>query len=225
MILANPRHFWQINRRYAVVALVYFCLFGAPLAVAQISISNGRASVAGQITVPEGVSDVIHDVDTKAFTCTQVRPLKDGEVIASMNSTDQLISVNTVPLRIGTEYVQYPILAWIISKGHDLFLSPATLKFKIDIKAGTVVHTDGPLAFDVKTERSIKAGDSIAVILISFTGGPAILSAETGEGTTIGSTAQPWFTAFPGYVKPDDRSAIIQAFQIEKDYVRLELSR
>ena len=221
MIQLNARHLSQTRRRYAVVLLSCFSFLGAALAAAQISISNGRAYVAGQITIPEGISDVIHDIDNNAFTCNQVRPLKDGEIVASTNSTNQLISTSTVPLRIGTGHVQYPILAWIIiPKGGDRFLSPATLKFKIAIKAGTVLHTEGPLAFDVRTERTIKVGDSISVILISFTAGPAILSAEAGEGTTTSSVPQPWFTAFPSNLKPDDRRSTIEAWRIEKDYVR-----
>ena len=138
-------------------------------------------------------------------------------MLATMMSNDQSYSVDTVPLLIGINEVQYPILSIVnTSKGQQRAIMPAVLKFKTDIKAGKSLHSKDSDSFLIETKRSIKAGDSIPVFLIN---GPVILSVEAADGTKKGSKTQPWFTAIAG--KPADNYLrdSIECWRIEIDHV------
>lgn len=214
--------------------LTSFCLAALPLllftfnaAYAQpaISISKDasgktRTFLASQFTIPTGFSGLFYNVDNSIFTCTLVQPLKEGDTIATIASHDQSWSAAKTPLLIGTDRVQYPIFATMtFSNGNTRAPLPAVLKFKIDIKAGAVLHSTADAksnTFIIETKKAIKAGDSIPVLFIN---GPSILSVEATAKTKASSGSQPWFIAFVTESKPDDKRESIEAWRIEKDYV------
>lgn len=206
-----------------VLAVVAIMLVAAPAANAQQpgdskdTSRKTRTFVPGQIEISDDVASLIYDVDNNVFRCTQKVGLKSGAVLAAMGSEDQTWSVNTLPLSIGNGEVRYPAFADVRtpSRGRRVLL-PASVKLHIDIKAGEVLHSNGPLAFDIKTNRSIKADQIVSVLFINGKNNkPSILSVEAAEG---GDT-QPSFTAFLRDDTPDARRAAIAAWQIEQDHV------
>jgi hypothetical protein len=168
--------------------------------------------LAGQMSVPKGLSGLFVPIDNNTFTCTVVKPLSDGDVLASMGARGQSWSIET-------NAAGDPIFAMLKgTDGQDRALLPAVLKLKIDIKAGAVLHisTEGKLSFDVETKRAIKAGDSISVLYIN---GPSIISFEADDRTGTSSEAQPWFTAFVDDEKPASRRGDVDAWRTERNYV------
>lgn len=79
--------------------------------------------------------------------------------------------------------------------------------------------------FVIKAKRSVKAGDEIPVLVVSGASGDAmsVLSVEATEGATEPSKTEPWFTAFPEATTMQDRAAAIEAWRIEKGYVKSPL--
>jgi len=72
----------------------------------------------------------------------------------------------------------YPLAA--MAKGADgerRLLMPATLKFKMDLKAGEVLHLDG---YDIETQQAVKAGESAQALVIN---GSVIISLTTTRET------------------------------------------
>jgi hypothetical protein len=149
-------------------------------------------------------------IDNKTFTCS-LSPLKlkdwvqdkakDGkQVLAAMVSSGRAVSIDTED--------GYPIMAVIEgSDGDDRILMPAVLTFKVDLKAGAVLHSDG---YDIETKRAIKVGDSIPTLYIS---GPAIISV----GATEETVANPLVSVFHAGSK--NRSATIGVWRIGRTYV------
>ena len=173
---------------------------------------GGRTFFAGQTSLSVDLAAELHAFDNDIFTCTAVRPLKAGDVVAMMLSEDQGWSVAKTP--IGTDKVAYPVMAMLKrSDGKFLSVFPAILKINTDIKAGAVLHAG---SHEIKTTRSIKAGDSIPVL---FIGWRSILSVGATDRATKDSEAQPWFTVFEGDAKLDERHDTFEAWRIEKEYV------
>jgi hypothetical protein len=175
--------------------------------------SNGKAStfLPAKITAFE-----IPSVDIQAFFCTPVKPLNKGEEIAAQiqitGGQEYCWSTTTVPLLVGTNSVQYPILA--LQKNQTVY--PVVLKAKVDIKAGDVIHSDG---YEIEVKRSVKAGYSIPAVCVIGNRVLSVLSVEAAEGANKSSEAKPWFTAFKEDTKANDRDAAIEAWRIEKNHV------
>ena len=186
-----------------------------------IKARNGTLGVMGGAAL-----GALSPVDNKAFSCTPVHPLKEGDVLAAKTSNEQSWSTDKVPLSIGTHNVTYPIMGLIArhypGKEYMTFWAfhPTVLKAKIDIKPG-VIHSGG---YAITVTRPVKSGDSIPAICDGF---GYVLSAEAAEGADKSSEAKPWFTAFkegiePGDkvgIGPDDIAAAIEAWRIEREHV------
>lgn len=206
---------FKMKSKSILIVLLVGVFFVISIANAQplISISsNGKVSLAGQISVPKDVGDAFQKDDNEIFTYTPAQPLKGGDVIAATVSDDQSWSVRTKP--IGTKKVQYPVIAMVrASDGIFYILTPGVLKLKVDIKAGEALHSND---YDIETKRSLKAGDSIPVL---HCGNRSLISVEAAEGIKKGVKAEPWFTAF---LKENSgtRNATIEAWRIEMDHVK-----
>ena len=185
-------------------------------ASAQISMSKNADGatttyLAGQIPVPNGLMGMYAAIDNKTFTCTLIQQLKDGDLLPAMVSTAQAFSIDRV-------HAGYPLLAMIKGPdGEHRALMPALLKFKIDIQPGEVLHSDN---LDIETTRKIKAGDSVTVLYIN---GPVILSVEAAEedrkAPEFPAKAKPWFTVFYNDINTKSRSATIDVWRVETNYV------
>jgi ankyrin repeat protein len=178
---------------------------GAPA----ISISrdaSGRTTtfLAGQMSVPKGLTGMFPTIDNNTFTCTLLRPLRDGDVLAAMVSTAEARSIEKA--------AGYPVLAVITASDGGLrAFMPAVLTFKADIEAHAVLRADG---FEIETARSIKAGTPIPVLYVN---GPVILSAEVVEDrteSTRGGQSTPLLSVFLS--GSQNRAATIGAWRIEK---------
>jgi len=191
---------------------------------AQASGSDGRTRtfLGGQLDLD---SD-FQPVDNKSFTYRPVQPLAKHDALVAMVSSDQAWSVYTAGAAqrsqdekgdstndrtsardVGAVLAKYPVVGMVkTSDGNIHWLYPAVLKAKTDIQAGKVVQGDG---YQIETERSVKAGDSISVLVV----GGVILSIE---GT---AASKPWFTASKNGARPNDRASAIKAWRIEKAYV------
>jgi hypothetical protein len=156
----------------AAVAIGIVIFWNAQPAISIPADSNARTFLAGEITVSVDLASVAN----KAFTFTLVHPLKAGDVIAAMTSDDQAWSIDKIPLLIGTNKVQYPILASIKSSdGNFHTVLPGVLKSKVSINAGVAVHFGG---YQIDVDRPVKAGESISSLLVAFAGGYSFLSVE-----------------------------------------------
>jgi len=146
------------------------------------------------MSVPNGLADLFPAIDNEAFTCSLVSPVenwlrnraKPGDVSAAMVSSRGSISLD--------KEAGYPILAMFTIKASDgslgvLAVMPGTLRFKIDVEAGSVLHSGG---FDIETEQAFKAGDSVPVLYIA---GPVIFSVRATEAKA-GSRPAPLVRVF-----------------------------
>ena len=177
--------------------------------------ATANAQLAGTITLEANPS-----VDTpgpdgftysnEAFACDFVQV--KGEVLVAYTSESGAMSINTMPVTDGENVVRYPVMSTIkVLGGEFRIVLPAVLKAKIIIKTGDIVHYGG---YVIEATRTIKAGDSISVLVV---GGTSVLSVEAGEG------AKPWFTAFKEGAKlNNDRAAAFEAWRIEKDYAKAQ---
>lgn len=183
------------NYRALTIALLVSLLFAISFANAQTkrpktSDVNDNATTfeTAQLTVTQELSSLFYDVDNDIFACTLANgPLQQGDVIDVMASKNQTWSVNTVPLPVGTAKIKCPIIGAVKGLNGDVqVLLPALMRFKVDIPAGRVLHSTGSLGFDIESTRSIKAGDTIAVLFVS---GPATLAIEATDRTADKSEA------------------------------------
>jgi hypothetical protein len=168
--------------------------------------SKSRTFGAGQIRINAELADLFYVIDNDAFVCTPIEePRRQGAVLAAIGSADQTWSVNATPLANGIRTVRYPVLADVrTSNGERRVLIPATLVVKKHIKAGEVLHSKDPTAFDIETTRSMKAGESLSVLFINGKNNtPSILSVETANGS-------PSFTAFLSSESAHARRAAIE---------------
>ena len=152
-------------------------------------------------------------IDNERFLCTPIEePRTLGAVLDAIGSADQTWSVKATSLSNGSRAVRYPIFGDVrTASGERRVLIPATLKVKIDIQAGQILHTKDPLVFDITATRSIKAGESFSVLFINGKNDtPSILAVETANGA-------PFFTAFLRNEDPEARRAAIEAWRIESD--------
>ena len=184
------------------------------------SSGHSRTFLASTVTVPDGVQDLLYMGDTNTFTCSLIQPIKGGDTIPAMMSEDQWWSAAKTPLLIGTNKVQiqYPVFGMLpkCSDGIGKVLLPAVMKIKSDIKAGEVIECKGTdRVFAIETARSLKAGDTISVLLMN---GPAILSVEAASGSE-GSDTKPLLTVFGSKWKPEIRRGWIEAWRTEREYV------
>ena len=199
-----------INTSLVVFSIV-LAVCGRIIAQPAISISSdpsgkSRAFLSGAISI----SGDIQTIETKSFTCIPVKAFKKGDKVAAMLSDDQAWSVDKMPLQVGTNKVQFPILAMVkCSDGfHGIF--PAVLKMKADVVAGETLKADG---YQIDSNRAVKAGNSISVLLI----GDSLLSAEAAEEVKNKSESKPWFTAHKDEMKPGERAALVEAWRIENE--------
>lgn len=88
--------------------------------------------------------------------------------------------------------------------------------------AADTTHYDG---FVITAKRSVKIADEIPVFVVGGASGGAmtVLSVEAAEGATDPSEAKPWFAAFPEATTLRDRNDAIEAWRIEKGYVKSAL--
>jgi len=172
------------------------------------STGKSRTFLAGELTISQDITAVLHAFDNPIFTCTLVNPIKKGDVVAAMVSDDQAWSIDKTQMG-------YPILGMMKSSDgefHSAF--PAVLKVKIAVKPGTVLHSG---KYNIEATQSIKAGASIPVFLVDN----ALLSINASRGIRNGSKAQPFFMVFASNAKPDEQRAVIEAWRIEKNHVSL----
>jgi len=173
---------------------------GVPLIV----ITDGKSYLAGEINVDAGLTTI----SNKVFSCVPVHPFKKGAVVAAQVSDDEGWSVETAQLAVGTRKVSFPVLALV----HRQTVYPARLKVNLDIKPGVAIQMDG---YEIESARSIKAGESIAVLVSS---GSAMFSAESVGN---GSKAKPAFSAYKAGTKSSERSAALRAWRTVKNHRRI----
>jgi len=165
-----------------------------------------RTFLAGQASMGRDLSGV----ETKAFTVTLPMPFKEGQAIPALTSEDQAWSLAKHGMQVGTRQIDYPIWAMVkcADGWHTIF--PAILKFKIDMKAGAVLHVDD---LQIDSKRAAKAGDSVSIILVNSATGFSMLSIETTQPSA------PWFTAYKDGLPPAGRHAALEAWRAARDYV------
>lgn len=146
---------------------------------AQISIqtnSDGTSSVslAGQMSVPEGMDKIFTDIDNTLFSCSVVAPVKSffqrvkgKATLAAMVSDKGAISID--------HEEGLPIEAII---GGVVFV-PAKCTFKADVPAAAD-RTVGK--FRVHTTRAFKAGERV-VVLYGTQKTAALMSRTSGGGS------------------------------------------
>jgi hypothetical protein len=225
--ISHPMRTPLFSRRALTITIPAGMFLETPAIAAHqpdISMSNDtnggtRIFQAAQLDVTQEIAELFYDVDSDVFSCTLVSgPIKSGDAISVMASEDQAWSIRTVPLSIGTNIVNYPVLASVKgSNGSVLILLPAVLKIKVDINASEILHSSDPPGFDIRTSKLIKAGESTPAFFVS---GPSILSIEANEGTSNRFDAQPWFAAFQSDDTPGNRGAAFEAWRVERDHVR-----
>jgi hypothetical protein len=140
-------------------------------------------------------------IDNATFSCSLVRPVSDGDVLAAMVSAGVSRSIEKA--------AGYPVLTMIkASDGGVRAFIPALLKFKTNLEAHAVLHVAG---FDIETARPITAGDAIPVWYVN---GPAILSAEADGHRKDDPEGKPtpWLSVFPATM--EGRDATIAAWRI-----------
>jgi hypothetical protein len=198
------------------------CVAGIAIALAgcadkQVASSDAPGKsitfASGQIKISGYLVDLVYIIDNDVFLCTPLEePRTLGVVLDAIGSADQTWSVKATSLSNGARTVRYPIFGDVrASNGERQVLIPATLKVKVDIQVGQVLHTKEPQVFDITATRSIKAGESFSVIFVNVKNDtPSILSVETANGA-------PFFTAFLHGDNPDARRAAIEAWRIESD--------
>jgi hypothetical protein len=203
----------------AMIAALPGCADQSVISTSKETSGETKTFAAGQIQIHSELADLFYVIDNDVFLCTPVEePRTPGMVLDAIGSADQTWSVNSVPMSTGVRTVRYPVFADVQTpSGARRVLIPATLKVKIDIKAGETLHSKGQLAFDITTMRSIKAGESLSVLYINAKkNAPAILSVETADGS-------PSFTAFLRSDNPDGRRTAIDAWKVESERVRKDL--
>ena len=199
----------------ALVAAMVVALAGCVDKQVASNDAGGKSATfgAGKIKISGYLVDLFYVIDNDIFLCTPIEePRTLGVVLDAIGSADQTWSVRATSLSNGARMVRYPIFGDVrASNGARHVLIPATLKVKVDIQAGQVLHTKEPQVFDITATRSIKAGESFSVIFINVKNDtPSILSVETANGAPI-------FTAFSHSDNPDARRAAIEAWRIESD--------
>lgn len=176
-----------------------------------ITISSGgdgkyRTFLAGNADIK---SDLATGAEHTSFGYKVAHPLKQGDKVAVQMSEDQTWSLEKHSMQVGTKTFECPILAEVkCSDGKFRSLLPAILTAKSDIIAGSVIHTDG---FEIEANRSIKAGDSISMLLV----GDALLSIEMAEADT-----KPLLTVFKTGTQPNERASAAEAWRITLDHVK-----
>jgi hypothetical protein len=137
----------------------------------------------GTIVLKKGLSSI----DGGAFTCTLLKPVVAGEEWSAFVMGSQSRSMSNVEMG----QFAYPILAMITVSGGKVFtVVPATLRAKIDINLGAVLHSKG---YAIETKHPVKAGDTIPVLVV----GDNIVSVDPLEGTNETDRSKPWFIASP----------------------------
>jgi hypothetical protein len=91
--------------------------------------------------------------------------------------------------------------------------------------ASAVVDTAHYDGFVIMAKRSLRTGDAIPVLVVGGTSGGAmsVLSVEAAEGVKVTGKAEPWFTAFPEATTIRERAEAVEAWRIEKGYVKSAL--
>jgi hypothetical protein len=140
-------------------------------------------------------------IDSKVFSCTPVHLGKKGDGLATMVTQSGSWSIRTETSEIKGKRVTYPFfMSAKDSKGasHGLFV--ATVTFKIDLKPGEVVHSEG---YRIETKRAIKSGESIPTIyfftpIVSIESAPGdqhpaiVISKEAAQPADLTSAEEVW---------------------------------
>lgn len=152
---------------------------------------------------------LFYKIENDVFSCDLIKPLKEGDVLGGMVSTDQFWSADTASMMVDGRAVNYPTLATVEEGGIGIALLPAILKLKADVSSGQVVYSKDGLSIEAK--RAMKAGEPIAVFYLN---GPSILSVGALKGKA-GQEEQPWLIVLSKDTKPETRSAKLQAWREE----------
>lgn len=188
------------------VALAQDVFLAGQIEVSQDDYARATTTYGGLGMVGDGTVSLL-PFENPVFSCTPVRPLKSGDVLAAKVSNAHSQSVDNVPLN----NIPYPIL--FMSAGAASY--PAVVKLKVALKAGQVINSGG---YEIKVTRAVTAGESIPVLVV---GGKwtwkskSVLSESTAQGAT-----EPWFTAFDESKKSDFRADAMKLWQMEQSYVR-----
>jgi hypothetical protein len=177
-----------------------------------VMIQNGKTFMAGEMTVGADIPPI----ETQAFTCTTIQPIKKGDKVAGYFEVGQagqnkLWSVATHAFEVGANQVAYPIMAIVPSSdgaGHSLIA--AILQAKTGIAAGSSLRADG---YQIETERAVAAGESIPALYVIGQNTIALLSiAASGERKSV-------FAAFADGMGSGVRASFIETWQLENDHV------
>jgi hypothetical protein len=198
-----------------VILAALICIGGFTGARAQdsvpsISIRDGNTYLAGAISVGGDISTI----ETKSFTCTPVQSFKKGDKVAAFVSEDQVWSVDTHPLQVGTSQVVFPILGIVKASGSFQTLLPGVLRVKIDIGAGEALRADG---YEIVAKRAVSAGNSISVLIVE----DALLSVEAAGAAGKGGGEKPWFVAFKDGAKSTARASAVETWRITRQRVSM----
>jgi hypothetical protein len=206
-----------MNSRLAVI--VFSCCFAAFTAAdAQISVQDGAdgtavTSLAGQMSVPNGLAPYFPVIDTENFKCSLVGPVADwlqnrakpGAVLAAIVSKEWTMSLD--------KEAGLPILATFVIKASDgtegvMVVMPGVCQFKTDISAGAVVRSG---RYDIEAKQAIKAGGSLPVL---YSPGPIIFSVRATD-LKAGSKAMPLVRVLLAGTKVEYLGDYIRAWHIE----------
>jgi hypothetical protein len=207
-----------VTRVFIRLALVAAMVIALPACADKRVASNdaagkGATFASGKIKISGYLVDLFYVIDNDIFVCTPIEePRTLGVVLDAIGSADQTWSVKATSLSNGARTVRYPIFADVrTGNGERRVLIPATLKVKVDVQAGQLLHTNNPPVFEITATRSIKAGESLSVLFINGKKDtPTILSVESANGA-------PSLSAFLRSDTPDARHAAIEAWRIESE--------
>ncbi|OGR02558.1 MAG: hypothetical protein A2520_11080 [Deltaproteobacteria bacterium RIFOXYD12_FULL_53_23] len=203
-----------IKKSAGLLLFAALVFFASGVAESQVTIlkdkGETRTFMAGQLSVARDISSV----ENKAFVCTILTPLKKDDTIAAMVSEDQAWSMHKQALDVGKQKIEFSVMASAKSKDgafHTFF--PAWMEFKINVKAGETVHTNG---FQIRTKRPIKAGDRIPVILVGLS---SMLSVESEAGSRDANMPPlPWLTVHKDDLDANARSSAIDIWRLAKEH-------
>lgn len=214
--------------RWALGGIVVAGIAHAAFAIAQtpaISVSTdssgkARTFLAGHVNVSPGMSGLFSDIDNDLFSCKAIKPIKDGDVIPGMGSSDQFWSTDTVTVSVGGKAINYPRWAMVQTAGGLVAFLPAVITFKIAVRPGQSVSTkasvDDPYTFNIRSDRPIKAGDRITVLYLN---GPTILSPAAAETANV-RDRHPWLEIFVNQEDTSKRQTKLDAWRAAREHLR-----
>lgn len=158
---------------------------------------------------------------SKAFVTTPVEPLRKGRVLPAKGilgplGLTQMWSLRSHAFAVGSQTLAYPVVGSVrCSNFSDIgsftrVIASAT-QIKVALKAGEALHSGGYL---IEASQAIRAGETIATLLVSFSGKTFILSLEeAAQSQKKELAAQPRWSIVSERASAADRAIALEAWR------------